>query len=184
MEVLRFLKKHHLDPERFLRYLDRVSERTEDRYATLFELYRDYLEAAYALGRCMEHSKVIWPEDLNAAHDAATAELAVKQAREEKKRRAASLKERRLKYEFELDGLKIVFPATGLAIPAGGTDPAPLCGRLRRTAHGGRDHHLVPPPDQMRRPPHTSLWRWTATSCGRSTDMTTRGAPARRTPGG
>lgn len=116
MEVLRFLKKHHLDPERFLRYLDRVSLQTEDFCVGLFELYRDYLEAAWALGWCMEHSKVLWPEDLNAAHDAATAELAVKQAREEKKRRTASLKERRLKYEFELDGLKIVFPATELAI--------------------------------------------------------------------
>lgn len=42
--------------------------------------------------------------------------MAAKQAREEKKRLAASLKERRLKYEFELDGLKIVFPATSLAI--------------------------------------------------------------------
>lgn len=116
MEVLRFLKKHHLAPGRFLRYLDRISDQTDDRYATLFELYRDYLEAAYALGRCMEHSKVLWPEDLCATHDGATVELAAKQAWEEKNRRASSLKERRLKYEFELDGLKIVFPATGLAI--------------------------------------------------------------------
>ncbi|MEQ2615733.1 PcfJ domain-containing protein, partial [Intestinimonas aquisgranensis] len=116
MEVLRFLGKRHLTPGRFLRYLDRVSEQTDDRYATLFGLYRDYWEAAYALGRCMEHGKVLWPEDLHAAHDSATEELADKQAREEKKRRAASLKERRLKYEFELDGLKIVFPATSLAI--------------------------------------------------------------------
>lgn len=116
MEVLRFLKKHHLAPGRFLHYLDRISEQTDDRYATLFELYRDYWEAAYALGRCMEHSKVLWPEDLHAAHDSSTEELSAKQAREEKKRRAASLKERRLKYEFELDGLKIVFPATSLAI--------------------------------------------------------------------
>ncbi len=116
MEVLRFLKKHHLTPGRFLRYLGRISDQTDDHYATLFEFYRDYLEAAYALGRCMEHSKVLWPEDLHAAHDAATEELAAKQAREEEKRRVASLKERRLKYEFELDGLKIVFPATSLAI--------------------------------------------------------------------
>ena len=116
MEVLRFLGNRHLTPGRFLRYLDRISERTDDRYATLFELYRDYWEAAYALGRCMEHGKVLWPEDLHTAHDSAAEELAAKQAREEKKRLAASLKERRLKYEFELDGLKIVFPATSLAI--------------------------------------------------------------------
>ena len=46
----------------------------------------------------------------------AVAELAEKQARTEGSRRAASLKARRLKYEFELDGLRIVFPATAGAI--------------------------------------------------------------------
>ena len=64
----------------------------------------------------MVHGTVLWPEDLHTVHDYAAEELAAKQAREEKKRLAASLKERRLKYEFELDGLKIVFPATSLAI--------------------------------------------------------------------
>ena len=68
------------------------------------------------MGYCLEHSRVLWPEDLSAAHDKVTAELTAKRAREEKERRAASMKERRLKYEFELDGLKIVFPATGAAI--------------------------------------------------------------------
>ena len=85
-------------------------------YCTLFELYRDYLDAAYALGRCMEHSAVLWPEQLYTAHDMAVAELADTQARTEGSRRAVSLKERRLKYEFEMDGLRIVFPATAGAI--------------------------------------------------------------------
>lgn len=117
MEVLRFLHKRRLEPGRFLSYMDRVYAGMDGMYyGDLFVLYRDYLEAAYELGYCLEHSRVLWPEDLTAAHDRVTAELAEKRVRDEKKRRAASLKERRLKYEFELDGLKIVFPATGAAI--------------------------------------------------------------------
>ena len=116
MEVLRFLKRFRLDPERFLRYLDRIYEETEDHYATLFELYRDYLEAAWGLGYCMEHGKVLWPEDLNAAHDAATAELARKQAAALRRGVAADARTRKAKYEFELDGLRIVFPMTAAAI--------------------------------------------------------------------
>ena len=117
MEVLRFLHKYRLEPGRFLDYVARVFSAVDDiYYGALFQLYQDYLDAAYELGYCMEHSQVLWPEDLTAAHDRVTAELVEKRARDEKKRQAASLKERRLKYEFELDGLKIVFPATGAAI--------------------------------------------------------------------
>lgn len=116
MEVLRFLKRFRLDPERFLRYLGGVSEETEDHYATLFELYRDYLEAAWALGYCMEHGKVLWPEDLTAAHNVAAAELARKQAAALRRGVAADARTRKAKYEFELDGLRIVFPMTAAAI--------------------------------------------------------------------
>ena len=114
--MLRLAKRYRLDPDRLLRYFDGVYVQNEDYYCTLFEIYRDYLDAAYALGRCMEHSAVLWPEQLYTAHDMAVAERAEKEARTEKSRRAASLKERRLKYEFELDGLRIIFPATGGAI--------------------------------------------------------------------
>ena len=116
MEVLRFLKRFRLEPERFLRYLGGVSEETEERYATLFELYRDYLEAAWALGYCMEHGKVLWPEDLTAAHNAATAEMARKQPAALRRGVAADARTRKAKYEFELDGLRIVFPMTAAAI--------------------------------------------------------------------
>lgn len=136
MEVLRFLHKHRLEPGRFLSYMDRVYAGMDGMYyGDLFVLYRDYLEAAYELGYCLEHSRVLWPEDLTAAHDRVTAELAEKRVRDEKKRRAASLKERRLKYEFELDGLKIVFPATGAAIRREGK-------ALAHCVDGYADRHL------------------------------------------
>lgn len=116
MEVLRFLKRYRLEPGRFLRHLGGIGEERDLGYADLFEVYRDYLDAAYGLGRCLTHSRVLWPEDLQASHDRATAEWEAAQARREKQRRAASLKERRLKYEFELDGLRIILPATAAAI--------------------------------------------------------------------
>ena len=116
MEVLRFLNKYHLDPDRFLRYLDGVFVQNEEFYATLFEIYRDYLEAAYQLGYCMEHSKVLWPEQLYTAHDTLTAELAARYTEPQGKRVAADGKNRKEKYEFELDGLRIIFPLTAQAI--------------------------------------------------------------------
>lgn len=115
MEVLRFAKWYGLDLGHLLRYFGGVFD--EDHielvtYADLFEIYRDYLDAAWSLGYCLEHSKVLWPERLFSAHDDAMEKLADKN----KEMRAQKLKERRLKYEFELDGLKIVFPATTAAI--------------------------------------------------------------------
>ena len=116
MEVLRFLKQYHLDPDRFLRYLDGVFVQNEEFYATLFDLYRDYLEAAYQLGCCMEHSKVLWPERLYTAHDTIMAELATRYTEPSGKKVAANGMSRKQKYEFEMDGLRIIFPLTAQAI--------------------------------------------------------------------
>lgn len=116
MEVLRFLNRYHLDPDRFLRYIDGVFIQNEEYYATLFEVYRDYIDAAYQLGYCMEHSKVLWPEQLYTAHDKLTAELAARYTEPQGKRVAADGKSRKEKYEFELDGLRIIFPLTAQAI--------------------------------------------------------------------
>ncbi len=115
MEVLRFANRYKLDLGRMLRYFGGVFD--EDHielvtYADLFEIYRDYLDAAWSLGQCLEHSKVLWPERLFSAHDKAMEKMAEKT----RELRGLNLKARRLKYEFELDGLKIVFPVTTAAI--------------------------------------------------------------------
>ena len=112
MEVLRFAKRYGLDLARMLRYFGGVFDEDHIEMVTcadLFEIYRDYLDAAWSLGYCLEHSKVLWPDQLFFAHDAAMEKLA-------NKTQARNLKARRLKYEFELDGLKIVFPVTTAAI--------------------------------------------------------------------
>lgn len=119
MEVLRFLRRFGLEPERFLRYLGGVFDQDHIEmvtYGHLYELYRDYLEAAYALGWCLEHSRVLWPAELFTAHDAAMEAVAGQQAAAAERGVAVSAKSRKDKYEFELDGLKIVFPLTAGAI--------------------------------------------------------------------
>ncbi|MBQ9719865.1 MAG: PcfJ domain-containing protein [Oscillospiraceae bacterium] len=120
LTVLRFLRKYDLDPDRFARYIDNFSFVDPELMIppdTLFDIYKDYIEAAYMTGLCMEHTKVLWPDDLGAAHAAATAawqaSLDDGTAREEK---AKNLKARKQKYEFEMGGLCIVFPATGAAV--------------------------------------------------------------------
>ena len=115
MEVLRFASRYKLDLGRLLRYFGGVFD--EDHielvtYADCFEIYRDYLDAAWSLGYCMEHSRVLWPERLFSAHDAAMEKMADKT----RTFQVRNLRARRLKYEFELDGLKIIFPATTAAI--------------------------------------------------------------------
>lgn len=125
MDVLRLCRKYRLKPERAARYLtdqaaDSWGEGLTGSPALMFELYRDYLDAAYQLGWCMEHRAVLWPEDLRAAHDAA-ADLFARmeleaEERAERGKPAADSKARKEKYEFELDGLKIVFPMTAAAI--------------------------------------------------------------------
>ena len=115
MDVLRFLNRYRLDPDRFLRYLGGVFDQDHIEavyYADLFEIYRDYLNGAYQLGYCLEHSRVLWPPELFTAHDLTMEQLAQRQEVSQAKNRRA----RRLKYEFELDGWKIVFPATAAAI--------------------------------------------------------------------
>lgn len=125
MDALRLCRKYRLDPERLERYLaDQVAslwgEGLAGSPAQALEQYQDYLDAAYCLGRCMEHGKVLWPEDLRTAHDETTdafarAELELEE-QVERGNPAADSKARKEKYEFELDGLKIVFPVTAAAI--------------------------------------------------------------------
>lgn len=117
MDVLRFLNRFHLDPNRFLRYVgavyDEQSGGMEVMYADIFQIYKDYIESAYAAGWCMEHYDVLWPKQLYTAHTRATADI---DRRVVVTGAAANGAKRKLKYEFELDGLKIVFPVTAGSI--------------------------------------------------------------------
>lgn len=111
---LSFCRHYHLNPRRLARYLE--EHRAEGEILDAFEEYRDYLEAAYLLGLCLEHSRVLYPEDLRAAHDQATARMMERQTPAAAEKAAAKGAERLKKYSFELDGLRIVFPLTAASI--------------------------------------------------------------------
>ena len=117
MDVLRLLKRFRLDPDKFLRYVGAVYDEQagglEVMYADIFQIYKDYIESAYAAGWCMEHSDVLWPKQLYTAHAQATAAL---DHRSSFTGAATDGAKRKIKYEFEMDGLKIVFPVTAGAI--------------------------------------------------------------------
>lgn len=111
---LSFCRCYRLNPRRLARYLE--EQRAEGEILDAFEEYRDYLEAAYLLGLCLEHSRVLFPEDLEAAHDQATARMMERQTPSAAEKAAAKGAERLKKYSFELDGLRIVFPLTAASI--------------------------------------------------------------------
>ena len=122
MEVLRFCRRYQLPLGKLLRYLDRVTGRESSgtARAEAFIIYRDYLDASYHLGRCMEHSAVLWPEVLFTAHDEATDQWAMVQLQEAEAagrgKQPKGAKDRARKYEFELDGLLIKMPMSAAAI--------------------------------------------------------------------
>lgn len=117
---LTFCRHYHLDPRRLTRYLEHNCVVDSDLpwmdIADVFDEYRDYLEAAYLLGWCLEHSRVLFPENLRSAHDQATRQLLHCQSSAAAGKAAAKGAERLKKYSFELDGLRIVFPLTAASI--------------------------------------------------------------------
>lgn len=122
--VLSFCRRYRLDPDRLVRYLEFHQVIDPDLpwadIPDVFQIYQDYIEMAWQLGQCMEHGKVLWPEDLRAAHDQAAAQLRVRQEEEIAKlpmeKGIVSGPARKRKYEFELDGLRIRFPLSASAI--------------------------------------------------------------------
>lgn len=122
--VLSFCRRYKLDPDRLVRYLEYHQVIDPDipwaDITEVFQMYRDYIEMAWQLGMCMEHGKVLWPDDLHAAHDQASAQLVARQdaevAKLSMKKGTVSGAVRKKKYEFELDGLRISFPLTAAAI--------------------------------------------------------------------
>ncbi len=117
---LTFCRRYHLEPCRLARYLaehcvvdpDLVWRDIED----VFAEYRDYLDAVYLLGWCLEHSQVLFPKDLREAHDQAAAQLLERQSISTAEKATIKGAVRMKKYAFELDGLRIVFPLTAASI--------------------------------------------------------------------
>lgn len=74
------------------------------------ELWYDYLDMARKLGYDLSREDVLMPKDLRARHDAAAQTIQAEEDEKAAKAYAKRLVELRKKYEFELDGLRIVVP--------------------------------------------------------------------------
>lgn len=112
----------HMTPHKMMRYLERQyaflrrckTENGRTRYSSMQDIvseYRDYLEMCVKQKYDMKNSFVLYPNDLQEAHDKEARR--VKQKADAKLRRAFKAVCMKLKgqLDFEMDGMKIVYPA-------------------------------------------------------------------------
>lgn len=111
----------HMTVHKAIKYLDnqysflclRKSKYGTQRYKdmpTLVTEYRDYLDICKKLGYDIKNSFVKYPADLQKAHDKAAKRLKHKADAQAKRQFIAVYKSIAKKYDFETDGMKIVYP--------------------------------------------------------------------------
>lgn len=98
---------------RALHYLESCQGRRKAQGA---ELWFDYLDMAQKLGYDLSRPDVLMPKNLRERHDAAAQTLQLEENAKAAKAYAKRLKMLRDKYEFELDGLRIVVPESARQI--------------------------------------------------------------------
>ena len=111
----------HMTPHKAMRYLDaqfgflrfRKTKYGGQRYKTMQDLvteYRDYLDICKKLEYDLKNSFVKYPKDLQKAHDKAAKRLKHKIDAKVKRDFAAVYKNISGQYDFEISGMKIVYP--------------------------------------------------------------------------
>lgn len=116
LPILQYMTVH-----KAIKYLDnqysflrlRKSKYGTQRYKdmqTLVTEYRDYLDICKKLGYDIKNSFVKYPADLQKAHDKAAKRLKHKADAQAKRQFIAVYKSIAQKYDFEKDGMKIVYP--------------------------------------------------------------------------
>ena len=111
----------HMTPHKAMRYLDtqfgflrfRKTKYGGQRYKTMQDLvteYRDYLDICKKLEYDLKNSFVKYPKDLQKAHDKAAKRLKHKIDAKMKRDFAAVYKNISGQYDFEISGMKIVYP--------------------------------------------------------------------------
>lgn len=119
-DVLPILK--HMTPHKAMRYLDRQfgflrlrkTKYGTQRYKNMQDLvseYRDYLELCKKLNYDIKNSFVKYPADLQKAHDKAAHRMKHKADAKERRAFAAVYKRIAGQFDFEQDGMKIVYPS-------------------------------------------------------------------------
>lgn len=88
---------------------------TKDPRRTVQE-WKDYLDIATKLGYDLTRPDVTMPKNLTERHDAAAAALQAERDAEAMKAYKKRYKQLKKKYEFEMDGLRIIVPVSGTEI--------------------------------------------------------------------
>lgn len=144
MEIVSFCRKNNRKTMKFVQYLK--GNHSQGNLHGTFRYWNDYREAAEAIGLEIWKDNVLFPKNLQEAHDAATErhqeQLAAERTKAEQERlellgksyaeRKKKLKE---KYAFEWDGLLVKIPESGQEI----VDEGRI---LRHCVAGYADRHL------------------------------------------
>ena len=128
-DILQILE--HMTPHKMIRFLgeqypilhEKKNQYGRTRYSSMQDMvreYRDYLEMCVKEHYDMGNSFVLFPSDLQAAHDKVARRI--KQKADAKMRRDFKTAYRRImaQLDFEMDGMKIVYPSTPSDIVAEG----------------------------------------------------------------
>lgn len=121
----------YVTPHKMMRYLDsqyvflqlRKTQYGSLRYSTMQSLvseYRDYLEMCVKQKYDMKNSFVLFPKDLQKSHDKVAHRIKVNTNAKMKRDFKAAYKRIMRQLDFEMEGMKIVYPATPKDIEAEG----------------------------------------------------------------
>ena len=114
-------KAYGIELHTLLLYLRRQSEKAGIPIPRTLKLWRDYLEAAKAIGFDLTVETVLLPRSLQDAHDTAVSQRRYSEnAEKREKYRKKRYKKLCRKYEFELDGWRIIVPKDEVEIIAEG----------------------------------------------------------------
>lgn len=113
----------HVTPHRMMRYLDsqyaflrlRKTRYGSSRYSSMQALvseYRDYLEMCVKQKYDMKNSFILFPKDLQKSHDKVAHRIKINANAKMKREFKVAYKRIMQQLDFEMDGMKIVYPAT------------------------------------------------------------------------
>lgn len=120
-DVLKILK--HMTPHKMMRYMEsqysflvlRKTKFGTARYSSMQALvseYRDYLDMCVKQDYDMRNSFVLYPKDLQKSHDKVARRIKMKADAKMRRDFKAAYNSIMQRMDFEMDGMKIVYPAT------------------------------------------------------------------------
>lgn len=130
---------------RFLKYMDsqhgNLCQGDSSRYKNMQDVvteYRDYLSICRNLGYDLKNSFILYPRNLQEAHDRVAAEFKYKKDKQIEQDFIKVYQKLAGKYDFEKDGLKIVYPDTPDDVIAEGHALHHCVGRYVKSVAGGQ----------------------------------------------